>query len=1055
MGTVYAALDSIRAKPVALKRLRLEAAPNTLELFKREFHTLRGLRHPNIIEVYDYACDAEGPFYTMELLEGGDLGKAAPLDYRVVCKYLRQIAAVLGLLHARRLLHRDISPRNIWIFPDGRLKLIDFGALSSFGVPSEVVGTLPLLAPEWLAQRGAQVDQRADLYALGALGYWLLTGQHAYPMQTSEDLARTWNRVPPAPSQWVAQAANAALPPIPNELDALILALLHPDCAARPASSEHVIDRLDAITGAAVGQVDRAVYAWLRSLAFVGRSQELQAFQARLSSRGAKGPPIAVMGEPGLGRSRLLEEFAVSATLSGAVAVSVRGEQRERAYALAEAIALGTSDQLLTEARAAAQTHAAALAQLSPELRRRLELPVQDAQLSRSQLQQALTDWLSALGAERRIVILVDDIERADEESVAWLTSLVRQIGSERVLLVVSLLELRQTAPALPLEMFGRAAQRMRLLPLTALEVRELLQLVFGGADYVARVAGVIERVARGNPAHCVELLEHLVEHDLVRYADGAWTLPGQLCEESLPRGRSELHLARFAGSSERARELGRALSIHDGSLSRAACSALSARSEPETEAALGELVLAGVLGASAQGYRFVHPEVREHALSSLSPEHCARAHARFAETLLRDVSDPIAALCAALHLWHAGQPRRSQQLVAGAVRQLLDNFERSPAAAPWLVQLVELFRGAGCGPRVLAGPLAALALASYTADPRLAKRYASEALATLEQLLHLDWARKLQRYIGPKPALYAVLAAAAAEHRTELRDLLFMLVVGVGALNGVATASFDHALGARCVRVLEPFRVLGERHIVGLIARTTRAIASITACEDHAATLAELRELAAFIASDAPIRFMPEEFRHFLLITSCFPIGILECLRMSPAALSCAERIESPESVDVVGADQLRALFYALRGDRARAAEYVQRVETRALQAGAAWQIVTLGPLDAHFTSLWTHDALLGKHAAAELERLSRELPSLQPVAARARATYLVLCGRHREAIECLRRADAPERVLGWSLGQSVLARAHNRLGEHERAREVCHEALAGRSEDDLDFVL
>src|SRR5205085_7824597 len=140
-----------------------------------------GLRHPNIIEVYDYGRDAERWFYTMEQLEGGDLGQAAPLPWRQVCSYLRQIAAVLGMLHARRLLHRDVSPRNIWILPDGRLNLIDFGALSAFGIPSDLVGTPALIAPEWLLDRStrARVDQRADLYGRGALAYWLLTGLHA------------------------------------------------------------------------------------------------------------------------------------------------------------------------------------------------------------------------------------------------------------------------------------------------------------------------------------------------------------------------------------------------------------------------------------------------------------------------------------------------------------------------------------------------------------------------------------------------------------------------------------------------------------------------------------------------------------------------------------------------------------------------------------------------------------------------------------------------------------------------------------------------------------
>src|SRR5262245_40749254 len=164
MGAVYAAVDTSTGRRLALKTTSANASSKVLELFKREFHTLHGLRHPNIIEVYDYGRDDDNFFYTMELLEGRDLGGAAPLPWREVCSYLRQVATLLGLLHARRLLHRDVTPRNLWVLPDGRLKLIDFGALCPFGVPTEVVGTPPFIAPEWLYDRasGIRVDQRAD-----------------------------------------------------------------------------------------------------------------------------------------------------------------------------------------------------------------------------------------------------------------------------------------------------------------------------------------------------------------------------------------------------------------------------------------------------------------------------------------------------------------------------------------------------------------------------------------------------------------------------------------------------------------------------------------------------------------------------------------------------------------------------------------------------------------------------------------------------------------------------------------------------------------------------
>ncbi|HEX6240034.1 MAG TPA: serine/threonine-protein kinase, partial [Polyangiales bacterium] len=173
MASVYAVLDTASGQRAALKRLHAEAAPSAAPLFEREYRTLASLRHPCIVEVYDYGVDAEGPYYTMELVDGRDLSGHAPVPWRSACAYLRDVASIVGLLHARQLLHRDLSPRNL-MDCDGRLKLIDFGALADFGRPAEVAGTPPFVPPE--ALRGERLDQRADLFALGALGYWLVTG---------------------------------------------------------------------------------------------------------------------------------------------------------------------------------------------------------------------------------------------------------------------------------------------------------------------------------------------------------------------------------------------------------------------------------------------------------------------------------------------------------------------------------------------------------------------------------------------------------------------------------------------------------------------------------------------------------------------------------------------------------------------------------------------------------------------------------------------------------------------------------------------------------------
>ncbi|HEX6242247.1 MAG TPA: serine/threonine-protein kinase, partial [Polyangiales bacterium] len=233
MGVVWKAADRSTGAEIALKRLTTEGAHAgaALHAFQREYQVLKGIAHPRIIRVFDYGVDELGPYYTMELLGGHDLREAAPLEWTLACSYLRDIATSLALLHARQFVHRDISPANVRVTPDGHCKLLDFGALAPFGPSRFIMGTAPMVPPE--ALRGDPLDQRSDLYALGALAYWIVSGRHAYPAKTLSDLPKRWQNVPPS--------LASLCPGVPTELDQLVMSLLSADPRARPSSAAEVI----------------------------------------------------------------------------------------------------------------------------------------------------------------------------------------------------------------------------------------------------------------------------------------------------------------------------------------------------------------------------------------------------------------------------------------------------------------------------------------------------------------------------------------------------------------------------------------------------------------------------------------------------------------------------------------------------------------------------------------------------------------------------------------------------------------------------------------------
>ena len=137
MAVVYEVRDLTTGRACALKRLDASSDQKkqrrSAQLFEREYQQLAELAHPRVVQVYEYAIDAEGPYYTMELLDGGDLRDRVPIPWRDACTLFFDVCSSLALLHSRRLLHRDISPRNIRCTRDGKAKLIDFGAMRPMG----------------------------------------------------------------------------------------------------------------------------------------------------------------------------------------------------------------------------------------------------------------------------------------------------------------------------------------------------------------------------------------------------------------------------------------------------------------------------------------------------------------------------------------------------------------------------------------------------------------------------------------------------------------------------------------------------------------------------------------------------------------------------------------------------------------------------------------------------------------------------------------------------------------------------------------------------------
>ena len=202
MGEVYRARDPRLGRDVAIKVLpsAFSADIDRLHRFEQEARAAAALNHPNILAVYDIGTDGGAPFIVSELLEGETLRERArggPVAVRKATEYALQIARGLTAAHEKGITHRDLKPENVFVTRDNRVKILDFGlakltqdqpALATLSAaatvpspthPGVVLGTVGYMAPEQV--RGVPVDQRADLFAFGAILYELLSGVRAFP----------------------------------------------------------------------------------------------------------------------------------------------------------------------------------------------------------------------------------------------------------------------------------------------------------------------------------------------------------------------------------------------------------------------------------------------------------------------------------------------------------------------------------------------------------------------------------------------------------------------------------------------------------------------------------------------------------------------------------------------------------------------------------------------------------------------------------------------------------------------------------------------------------
>jgi serine/threonine-protein kinase len=281
MGEVWRAEHRLLARPAAIKLIRGEAldavrSQDMVRRFEREAQATALLQSEHTIELYDFGIATDGSFYyVMELLDGLDLELAVrrhgPMPAERAVHLLLQVCDSLAEAHAQGLIHRDIKPANIYLcrraLRHDQIKVLDFGLVKpetrgiegagTLTADGSIRGTPAYMAPEIVEGR-KEVDGRADLYAVGCVGYWLISGKVVFEADSPMQMVIAHARSEPPPLSRRTEA------PVPPALEALIHRCLEKDPARRPASAGELGEELARVELAHPWNQERAREWWMR-----------------------------------------------------------------------------------------------------------------------------------------------------------------------------------------------------------------------------------------------------------------------------------------------------------------------------------------------------------------------------------------------------------------------------------------------------------------------------------------------------------------------------------------------------------------------------------------------------------------------------------------------------------------------------------------------------------------------------------------------------------------------------------------------------------------------
>lgn len=684
MGEVYRALDTRLDRAVAIKVLSAEdqGHRSMVERFVREARAASSLNHPHIVTIHEAGQTGTGRYFIVQELVEGDTLRSVLVDRMPIDRALTlaaQLGRALNAAHSAGIVHRDLKPENLMVRRDGYLKILDFGlarimlpgdstAATASGegtVPGTVLGTTWYMSPE--QAMGRPSGPPSDVFSFGIVLYEMLTGVRPFTGDAALAVLNAILAQQPMPP-------SRLNPDIPPALDSLVLSMLAKESEMRPTIGA-IVAEID--SGVLLASVQARPQPPISRLT-VGRQHEravlMRAFEKVV---GGHGHLVAVTGEPGIGKTTLVEDVLADLARGPHRPSVARGRCSERlAGAEAYLPLFEVLDQLLHGQTTGAYSDL--MRRLAPTWYVRVAPLAADSSADRlreearsaspEQMKRELAALFQEISRVRPLVLFFEDLHWADLSTTDVLNYLGDRFDQLRVIVVVTYRPSEMTAARHQfLRVLGslaarQAAEELALEFLHPEDVTRYLSLVFPGHGLPDEFAALIHQKTEGSPLFMADLVRYLRDRGVIAERDGRWVLARNVPDiaKDLPETVKSTIGRKIDQLDENDRRLMSVASIQGNEFDARVLSDVLELDAADTEERLADLAASRGLIRNVEmreypdreltvRYRFVHVLYQNVLFAALQPTRRAGLSLKVATALERHHGDEASSIAAEL----------------------------------------------------------------------------------------------------------------------------------------------------------------------------------------------------------------------------------------------------------------------------------------------------------------------------------------------------------------------------------------------------------------------